>query len=428
MTLKHNLGKLLVSGGLFIAVNGYSAVDSEVRVETSGRWIDNVYFASDEQRNDVLGTAKLQLSLNSVDEVTEFDLGYEISHENYLRDSFGNENYIQGVGSLNVNLLPHRLVWISNIQSEITRRDSIGVDVPTNKDQRNFAQTGLEYFLLSGVRDSVSISPSVSVTRFRAADFNNNNRGLLELNWRHALSRLTDSGFNCEAEKVDFTEADGDYDTARCNVAYGRRLSNGSIAADIGKRWINPAVGDTIDGLAYTIGVEWEQVKHNFNLYAVRDILDNTDSLGGGGFVGTSSPVEVNTDIRSLTVRKRVELQYDYLHSRADQIGFRVYQDAEDLYESNADTDRVGSAISYRRSISPQLLALFRYSFEKIAFADGTPDEVVDYEDFYLIEMRKEFSRQLEVYWSLESELRRAKLAERDYEVYSVEMGIAYTF
>ena len=427
MPLRNKLGNLFLSSCFIVAVDCYGAIDSEVSVGASGRWTDNVYLASSDQRNDLLGEARLNISLNSVEEVSEFDLSYEISHQNYLRDSFGNENYLQGQGSLNFHLLPNQLFWQSRIQSEVTRRDVVGADLPSNRDQRNYAETGLNYLMYRSGRSQVSIIPMVSATRFRQVQENNNNRGTLGVDWNYALSRLTTTGFNCEGEKVDFTDSGGDYETVRCNVALQQTLRKGSLDADIGKRWVNPE-GDSLDGIAYSLGLSWSEAQHDFSIFAERDILDNTDSLGGLNFTGGEGPIEVNTDLRSLSVRKRFEVQYGYTFSQTDQLSVTAYLDSDDLYESTADTDRTGIDVSYMRSVTADLFGSLIYSFVKTEFSTSTPDETVEYDDVYRVRLDKQFSRQFNVYGLIEAEINRANSELNDYEAYSAELGILYTF
>lgn len=428
MPLRNKLGNLFLSSCLVVGFDCYGAIDSEVSVGASGRWTDNVYLTSDNQRNDVLGEARVNVTLNSVEEASEFDLSYEISHQNYLRDSFGNENYLQGQGSLNLHLLPNQLFWQSRIQSEITRRDVVGADLPSNRDQRNYAETGLRYLAYRSGRSEVSIIPMVSATRFRQVQENNNNRGTFTVDWNYAVSSLTNTGFNCEGEKVNFTDSGGDYDIARCNVVFQRTLRKGRLDADIGKRWVNPEMGDSLDGLAYSLGLSWSDAQHDFSVYAMRDILDNTDTLGGLNFTGGEGPIEVNTDLRSLTVRKRFEVQYGYTFSQTDQLSVVAYLDSDDLYESTEDTDRTGIDLSYMRTVTSNLYGSISYSFVKTEFSQATPDETVEYDDIYRLRLDKLFSRQFNVYGLIEAEINRANIEANDYEAYSVEIGILYTF
>lgn len=428
MPLRNKLATALVSGCLTIAFNCYGAMDSEVSVGTDVRWIDNVFFTESDKLEDTLVTLYADINLASVEEVTEFELGYEISREDYLEDSFDSQNYYQGTGSLNVHLLPTRLFWRTRIGSEVTQRDSIGADIPTNRDQRNYAETGLEYLLMNTGRDQVSILPSVSTIRFREADYNDSDRGGLRVSWNHSMSRLTGAGLNCEGEKVDFKNGEGDYDTLRCNVSLTRNLRRGSVGLDVGKRSINPEIGDKVNGMAYTLGFRWTERQHGFGVFAVRDIVDNTQSFFGQGFEGGGSPIEVNTDFKSIAVRKRYEIQYSYAASRTDRLEASVYRDVDDVYESNLDTDRTGLNLNYTRALTKQMEAKFTYNFLKTEYAQSTNEENVDYDEVYRVELGKLLSRQFKAYGALVADTRRAQIDGLDYEVYSAELGAFYTF
>lgn len=428
MPLRNKLATVLVSGCFTIAFNCYGAMDSEVSVGTSARWIDNVFFTENDRQSDTLMTVYTDISLSQVAEATEFDINYELFREIYIEDSFDSQNYYLGSANFNVHLLPNRLSWISSLSSGVTQRDSIGVDIPTNRDQRNYAETGLEYLMLNSGRDRVAVLPSVSATRFREASFNDNDRAGLNVGWIHRVSNILEAGVNCDGEKVDFTDGEGDYDSARCNVHLQRALRQGMIAVELGKRKINPALGDTIDGTAYNVDMNWVEERHNFRLSAARDIVDNTQSFFGEDSQIGDFPTEVNTDLKSLSVRKRVDARYGYTISRRDQVELGVFVDSDDVYESNQDTDRTGVNLNYTRALSRQTDVRFNYAFLKTVFADSTVDENVDYDDSYQFTLTRAFSRQLDAYCALLAETRRAQEDGQDYEVYSFQMGVEYTF
>ena len=191
---------------------------------------------------------------------------------------------------------------------------------------------------------------------------------------------------------------------------------------------MNPSVGGSLDGVAYSLGLSWSDALHDFSFYAVRDIFDNTDSLDGLNFTGGEGPIEVNTDLRSLSVRKRFELQYGYTFSQTDQLSVTAYIDSDDVYGSTADTDRTGVDVSYLRSVTADLYGSLTYSFVKTEFSQATPNETVEYDDIYRMRLDKMFSRQFNVYGLIEAEINRANNEANDYEAYSAELGILYTF
>ena len=428
MSLKTKLGNVAALCLLSVGADGYSAMDSQVSVGVSGEWIDNVFYSSIDRRHDLVSELSLDLSLQSIQEVNDIALEYSFSHENYLRDSFDNANYMEGTGTFVIPLLPRRLSWNSEIASSITLRDSLTPDNPDNRDQRNSAQTGLDYFVVNTGRNQVSVNGNVSIVRFRESEINNSNRGSVDLSWSHAFSRRTNGGMTCSGEKVDFTEDDADYETVVCQVNYARQLANGAVSLDVGKRPVNPPTGRSTKGTSYTFDFSWAFVNSDLSVNVLRDITDTTVGLSGGDFTGGQGPIDINTDVRSLTVRKRAEARYNYILSGRDQFGVVVYRDSDDLYDSVLDTDRDGVDLNYTRAISQSLSSNITYSFVRTDYADGSEFSEVDYENVYNFSLSKAYSRRFQVTGMLEAQTRRAPTEIEEYEVYSVRAEANYTF
>ena len=428
MSFKYKLGNVAAIGIMSAGVNSFAAMESQVSAGFAGEWVDNVYFSADDRRHDTISELSLDVSLQSVREVNEIALEYSFLHENYLRDSFDNSNYMEGTGSFMVPLFPNRLSWNSEIASSVTLRDSLTPDEPDNRDQRNFAQTGLDYYLLNSTRDQVSVSGNVSVTRFRETEINNSNRGNLDVSWSHSFDRLTQGGLTCSGEKVDFTEDDADYESFLCSLNYARQLVSGAVSLDVGRRSVNPPIGRSTKGLSYTFNFSWLFSNSNLGITALRDITDTTVGLSGRDFTGGQGPIDINTDVRAITVRKRVEARYNHELTGRDQVGVVLYQDSDDLYESSIDTDRDGFDLSYSRAISDSVDANASYSFVKTDYAEGTQFATVDYDDIYTVSLSKSFSRRLQVASILEAQSRRADAETDEFDVYSFRVEADYIF
>ena len=232
----------------------------------------------------------------------------------------------------------------------------------------------------------------------------------------------------CSGEKVDFTEDDADYETVVCQVNYARQLANGAVSLDVGKRSVNPPTGRSTKGTSYTFDFSWAFVNSDLSVNVLRDITDTTVGLSGGDFTGGQGPIDINTDVRSLTVRKRAEARYNYILSGRDQFGVVVYRDSDDLYDSVLDTDRDGVDLNYTRAISQSLSSNITYSFVRTDYADGSEFSEVDYENVYNFSLSKAYSRRFQVTGMLEAQTRRAPTEIEEYEVYSVRAEANYTF
>lgn len=423
------VGFLAVNVSLIWGSPALAAIQSEVSVGVIEEWIDNVYYSSFDRRHDLSTEVYLDLNMNSVGEASQFELGYRVSHENYMRDSYDNVNYMQGNGALSMQLLPRRLFWNTDVNSSVTLRDSISPDSPDNRDQRHFVSTGLDYTLISSRTNSVTASATVSATRFREADTNNNNRKSAEIAWNHVFSPLVNGGLTCSGEEADFVDSDVYYETVRCQVNASRRLRNGLVAVDLGKRTINPNRGDTLDGLSYSVDFSIEEGRHRYSLNSYRDLSDTSVGLSDQDFVGGGNlPTDVNTDVLALTVRKRTEFGYSYTLTASSDIGLLLYRDSDDIYDSNLDTDREGLDLTFSRMTPADIRASVTYSFVRTEYAFATPSESVDYLNIYELGLSKRFSPHFDVSGVLSAEVRNGETDFQDYEAYSIRVDAAYTF
>jgi len=429
MSLKHKLGNVAVICLFIYGVESYGALDSQVSAGLKEEWIDNVFYSSSDRRHDFLTELSVDLTIESIQEVYDLALDYNFSNENYLRDSFGGSNYMEGQGSLNLPLLPRKLSWRSEISSSVTLRESLSPNDPDNRDQRNSAQTGLDYIIINTGRNEVSLEGSVSIVRFRESEINNSNRGALELVWSHSLNKITSLGMNCLGEKVDFIEDAADYEVVDCRVNYYRDLVNGTASLNLGKSSVNPPVGKSIKGSIYEFDIYWRfSGGSDLSITVLRDITDTTIGFSDVVFEGGVGPIDINTDIRAITARKRTEVRYSYQVSRRDNINIVVYRDSDDLYDTNLDTDREGFDLGYSRGFSDSLSADATYSFVKTEYAEGTENFEVDYDEVYNLSLTKRYSRHFNISALLEAQVRRAPSDFDEYEVYSARIEAEYTF
>lgn len=420
----------MISG--FFSVSGsslYAAMDNQVEVGLIEEWIDNVYYTSENRLEDLASRLYVDAELNRTGEATNFDLAYRITHESYVQNSYESDVYLDGSGNLNVNLLPGKLVWNSNISSSITSRESLEPDRPDNRDQRNYLATSLKYGVLGSRVNSVVADVNASATRFREAKDNSSDRVGLGLNWDHTFSTITDGGIGCSADDVDFIETDDRYKTIRCMVNATRQIRNGLIDGGLGRRVINPEVGENLKGLSYSLNMTWSDANSRYKLVSYRDLTDTSIGLNDQDFVGGgSNPIDTNTDTLSLTVRKRIEFSYGYIWSQVSSVDLVIYRDSDDLYDSQLDTDREGLDLQYNRKLGDRLEAELSYSFLRNEYAFSTPFESVQYIKTYAFQLSKRFSEHLNVAAKLYAETRDAETNDQNYEVYSFLLNAAYTF
>ncbi|MAR90236.1 MAG: hypothetical protein CML06_05055 [Pseudomonadales bacterium] len=406
-----------------------AAINSEYRVGITEEWTDNVYFASSDKRHDLISELFVGVDFSNDERSPhQYGMEYQFTREEYLRDSFGGTNYLEGAGYADVELLPQRLFWNSTVVSSVTQRNSSGPDDPDNRDQRNTVSTGVDYNLVSGIRDTLSLGVEATAVRFRETD-GSSDRYSADASWVHRFNRLTSGGFSCTGEDVNFRDQDNeDYESVQCLLTLSRQLVRGSVAMEAGRRAINPATGETVDGLSYNLNFSWLDGPHRLSVVATRDITDTTVGLDSDLFVGGIDPLDQNTDITALTLRKRVEMSYGYRLSGSSEVEALVYRDSDDIYDSTLDNDREGVYLGYTRQLTRDTELSLKYDYGRSETALDSSRSSVDYNQVFQILGTRIFSRHFDVSLGLTAERQDGKQASRDYEVYSVMGTLFYRF
>lgn len=428
MLANSKLGNVLVLSGLLLATESYAAIDSKITLGLNERWESNVFLAGDQPVDDLRTQLLLGLDIAGDEAPYEFNLNYQAKHNRYLDDSFGDQNEIDGTGLLNVSLIPDMLVWSSAIESAVTRRNAINANTPANRDQRNMLQTGLLYNTFVTRRDQIAIDTSVAATRFREAEINDNDSAQAGLNWKRGLNTLTIATAGCSAGRTKFLLDDFEYDSYLCQVGFERRLRQGNLEILVGQRTIDLPDVDKADAPVYKVTFGWEVTKHLVQVLSLVDLQNSGQGLGSSGFSGGLNPIDINTDQRELTLRKRTELAYTFSPSWTDQIKTVIYVDSDDIYKSPEDTDRAGFDISYRRTFNSNYNGQLTYTFVQTVFANDTPLETKNDESNYIARLNRTFSPNFNVFGELRAETLTADVASRDYEAYFVSVGLLYIF
>lgn len=410
------------------ACSAFPAVEHEVNVGVGSEWNDNVYNSSYQRRSDFINQVFLDANLSSVDEVTEYGLSYGVRHESYARDSFDRNNYFDGTGYLNVSLLPNRLSWNNDIASSVTLRDSVEPNTPTNRDQRNSASSGLNYLLVNTNRNQLSASLSASIITFRETTQNDSVRQNAGLAWNHGFTRLFSGGFSCNAGKVEF-DTQQSYDSYDCSLTAEKSINGGSIEASLGKSRIEPDQSEAVDGAVYSLSANWQSLPHHLRVTSSRNVSDTTVGMADLDFTGVGSqPIDVNTNVATLTARTRTEVDYRYYASSVMEYSSLLYTDTDDLYKSDLDTIREGFFLSAMRQLAGRSRIRASYQFERSQYAESTSSETLDYVRNVRLDFDKSFSDQFSMRCWVNAENQKSLVAARTFEVYSVGGQLIYTF
>lgn len=405
------------------------AVQSEYTVGLNTEWNDNVFNRSFNRVHDTKNRVYLDIALSSDErDAAQYGMDYSVSHESYLKDSFDRNNYFEGAGFFNLHLYPNRVFWKNNISSTVTLRDSVSTNTPDNRDQQNNFSSSIDYNAIRSRRDSVSLSTSVSATRFREASQNSNSRYQFSVEWLHSLTTLLTAGASCAADQAEFDNA-ANYKAYLCRVIVNRQLREGNVVFKIGKRLLNPENGNEIDGLYYSLLFNWNSGPHDISIISNRDVTDTTVSFSDLNYTSNSfTPVDINSDLLALLVRTRTQLNYRYALTVLTSVSTTAYRDSEDLYNSNRDTVRDGATVLLSHALTADLGLDLSYSFERSEFSASSPEQTVDYSHRYQLSASKTFTRHFVISGYLSAENRKAELDAQEYEAYAIGLDLAYTF
>lgn len=407
-----------------------AAIENQVSVGMGLESDDNVYKTDILERKDTIARVMLNADLGQKDTITDWGINYNLFHEKYLDDSFQDQNYYNGQGFLNVTLIPSRLTWLNTIGSSVTSRgQGRDLDLPTNRDQRNSYSTSLDYDVISNSKDTLSAQITYSQFEFREANQNGSDRVLFNLDWDHAVSKVTNAGAGCNTENVEF-DVGQSYDAFECVVHAGRRISNGGLNLEVGQRTIEPD-GDieSVDGLVYTVSLDWDSGPNRLKLQATQDLVDTSVGLFNHRFDSDQNDtLDQNTDNIDITERRRTQIDYRYRLSGVSEIKAQAFIDVDDRFRSDGNNERKGARLNYLSALTPTLNFIGEYRFLRRLNTIDSPAGRLTYTSVYTLTLEKTFSRHLLVAGNIRSEDQRSKEILDKYSLLAFGIDLFYIF
>lgn len=420
--------RFAIGAAALLSAQGALAIDLTFTAGVELEWTDNAHHSSDDHRNDLLETARVGVLAQESESWYQLDLGYEVSHERYERDTFDAETYYNGTGNLLLIPLPERFDWAFSVQSSTTQTRSVLPNTPDNRDQRTIYSTTPRLSLLSLARDTVSVSATASKIDFRDAESSESERLSADLNWSHLLSSLTSTNVVVGQEEVDF-DIEQDYKREYYMVGFTRQINNGSFSLSTGQTRVKPDQGEDFDGVNFRGSINWSNGIHALLLEAHRDLTDTGAGLMGvGGTQDYLSPTEVNTGDVAVVTRTMVSLSDTYTLSSLTTLYGSIYADQEEAErseEAESDSRRVGASLAFRRALTPQLNMSAEARYERST--DGA-DDIEDDTTILLLSLDRRFGERLVLRSWLEREESDNEIDGLDYVVHTIGASLTATF
>jgi hypothetical protein len=418
--------RFAIGATALLYVQGASAFELTLFAGAELEWTDNVFLSDQNKRNDLLEVINVGARAEEAEAWYTVNINYDISYEQYERESYDAETYFNGAASINLIPLPDRFEWLFSVESETTLSQSVLPDTPDNRDQRNTYTTAPRLTLLSLPRDDVYLTAEASKVTFRNATDSESDRLGGSLSWLHALSSLTGLNVSAGYEKVNF-EVSEDYEREYYNIGFDRELKSGAFSISAGQTRLTPEFTEELDGLNFLASLEWGLDAHTLRIEAAHDLTDTSVAFEEG--VRTEfeqfSVDDVNTAEVDIITRTRLTLSDTYSPNRTSSIYGEIYTDQEKSETDDSETDRAGGVLTFRREMRPGLNAELMLAYEK---SRELPTEIEDDTANIRLSLAKQFGEPLTVASWIEREDSDSDIDLLDYEAHRVGISLTAEF
>lgn len=210
-----------------------------------------------EKESDLVRVASVEVGYRKPEGAFTADIGYQAERNDYLHETQGNENSINGNTALVWHAIPKRLdaMLYHQISQQVT--DRRGVDVSSNREERSIITAGVDGFLHFSPVDSLILSPRFADVNFQDSTDSNSQRSTLGTTWQHRLGALSALTLNGTYDDVKFDESRNDYDAQSVILGYNAALARLSYNAGVGYNRISRDEGDDVKGSLFRFGLDY---------------------------------------------------------------------------------------------------------------------------------------------------------------------------
>ena len=246
-----------------------------------------------EKESDLVRVASVDIGYKKPEGSFTADIGYHAERADYLHETQGNENTINGNTSLVWHALPQRLdaMLYHQVAQQVT--DRRGLDVTDNREERSIITAGVDGFLHFSPVDSLILSPRFADVDFESSTESNSQHSTLGATWNHKLNTTSALDLTGNYDHVTFDESRNDYDSESVLIGYSAALSRLSYSGGVGYNRVRRDEGDDVKGSMFRFGLDYrsEQGSRWGATYA-HQLTDS--SIGFSGMELSNSNFESN--------------------------------------------------------------------------------------------------------------------------------------
>jgi hypothetical protein len=252
-TSESNVNHLLRGGTLralatlmfCLPLNALAADGLSYEVNAGGGYTDNITRSATDEQDETIATAGVKLSYGQESAHVTTDVVGDLDFFNYLQNTYDSELIGTVLGKFDVSLVDDRLHWFVTDSFGQVLGDPFLPSTPANRDNLNYATTGLTTNIGLGSQMRLNAGASYSLASYENLPFDSNTV-LGDLGLTRLLSDSNSIGLNLRASKVEFEEdalSSSNYDLQEAVLRYMLNSARMQVKLDAGYAQIGRDVG-----------------------------------------------------------------------------------------------------------------------------------------------------------------------------------------
>jgi hypothetical protein len=413
---------------LCAAESGFAADQLTISGGASLEFHDNAPLTT-KKESDLIRVANVDIGYKKPEGSVTLDLNYQFERHDYLHNTQGDENAINGNTSLVWQIQPRQLnaVLYHQISQQMTNRS--GLDVSSNREERSIITGGVDGFLHFSPVDSLIVSPRFVDIKFQDTTESNSQRSTLATTWEHKLGPLAALGLTGNYNHVTFDDSQNDYDAPSVMLNYKAALSRLSYQAGVGYNRINRDQGPDMNGSMINLSADYKgESGWNSGGNFAHQLTDS--SIGFSGLEISNDNFESNDSNfeEPDTIEKdQLDLYLNGRLSGGHGLRFGVGYLKEDYQTTPRDQTVSYARIGYSYTVNTQWAIGVDARFDRTKFLDGIDRLHYDTTRTYLTATYTPL-RPLEIRFSVGRDKRSANQESSSYTDNVGIVGVQYRF
>ncbi len=264
-------------------------------VSATSEYHDNIALHPSDEEHDIEHILALGAAFNERYSRAEVAADYLFEESQYQQDTFDDRFIVEGRGSLYLSLYPERLKWSLENTRENIQISSNLPDVPTNRTERNILATGPTLTYPVSSVDSLSLDLRYIDTKNKDFSFNDSERYVGGLSWKHLLSATQNLELTANQSDVQYPLEQFDFIDSSVRLSYFAAWRQSQTTLWTGLSKIDPEVGESNTENEY--GLSWRYNRTSVESFTLSFSREFTDSSIGSSLSDSGSGLDLTTPV-----------------------------------------------------------------------------------------------------------------------------------